>query len=479
MYRDALPGVFLTGAMANPLQTLFDRAATLKEQGQVSEAIDLYTKAARQFPDSGAAEHNLAAALGDAGRGREAETHIQRAFKNGVKAPESWLVYARALMMQGKLDDALNAFNKTLELNPAVLDAHRELAQLTWMMTGDSSAALVPLESTMRRFPNVVALHNIKTQVLRFTAGTSAAYEFAMTALRKWPDDINLLAAAIGAATQSGNPKSALAMSEHLIALQPGTQSARGLRVTALLASGLADEALPLVEKMVSEHPEDQHSLALLATTCRILGDNRYTQLYDYDRFVRSYELTPPPGWSTLSGYLADLAEALRSRHLFKTHPFSNSVDGGSMISGILGMDDQAIKKIPLAIETAIESHLTHLGSGSDPMCSRNTGRWKLDGIWSVMLRPNGSHRDHVHPNGWLSSACYIELPGQVDDGEQKGWIKFGEPATVTSPRLQAEHAVKPETGTVVLFPSYMWHGTIPFNEDKPRLTVAFDIVPD
>jgi hypothetical protein len=30
----------------------------------------------------------------------------------------------------------------------------------------------------------------------------------------------------------------------------------------------------------------------------------------------------------------------------------------------------------------------------------------------------------------------------------------------------------------LVLFPSYFWHGTIPFQSPQPRLTVAFDAVP-
>jgi len=30
-----------------------------------------------------------------------------------------------------------------------------------------------------------------------------------------------------------------------------------------------------------------------------------------------------------------------------------------------------------------------------------------------------------------------------------------------------------------VLFPSYFWHGTLPFHSDQPRLTVAFDVVPE
>ena len=32
--------------------------------------------------------------------------------------------------------------------------------------------------------------------------------------------------------------------------------------------------------------------------------------------------------------------------------------------------------------------------------------------------------------------------------------------------------------GRLVLFPSYMWHGTTPITGDAPRLTIAFDAVP-
>jgi hypothetical protein len=42
---------------------------------------------------------------------------------------------------------------------------------------------------------------------------------------------------------------------------------------------------------------------------------------------------------------------------------------------------------------------------------------------------------------------------------------------------LPPEHLVKPEPGLLVLFPSYMWHGTVPFASEQKRLTCAFDIV--
>jgi hypothetical protein len=56
------------------------------------------------------------------------------------------------------------------------------------------------------------------------------------------------------------------------------------------------------------------------------------------------------------------------------------------------------------------------------------------------------------------------------------GWIKFGEPALVVS--LPERRAVQPVPRRLVLFPSYMLHGTIAFEEKSMRTTVAFDVVP-
>ena len=41
---------------------------------------------------------------------------------------------------------------------------------------------------------------------------------------------------------------------------------------------------------------------------------------------------------------------------------------------------------------------------------------------------------------------------------------------------LTHEFTVRPEVGKLVIFPSYFWHGTIPFKSDEKRLTIAFDI---
>jgi len=464
--------------MTISLKALTDQAGEQKLQGKFDAAIELYAKAAAMYPKSAVAEHNLAGVLGDAGRVNEAETHIRRAFAKGLNAPESWLVLARALLAQGKLDEAHQAFAKTVELNPGMLDAHYELAQLIWMTTADSAAAIAPLNAMISSYADTADLYSTKARVMMYTVGAEETYGFVTKSLERWPNDAKLLVMGIDSATLVGEQDAALLMSDRLMTLRPNSRSAEVMRIHALLAAGRADEVLPVAEAMSKADPNDQLALGLLATACRLVGDTRHQALYDYEQLVRAYELTAPEGWATLAEYLVDLGAALRRRHPFKTHPFSNSEEHGSKIADLLEMDDPAIRALSQALGPAVEAHLEYLGTGPDPVRSRNTGRWRIDGIWSVWLKPGGFHHDHVHPAGWLSSACYIELPGPVEAGGQEGWIKFGEPGPVTSPKLSFEHAVKPEPGMLVLFPSYMWHGTIPFGGDEPRLTVALDIVP-
>ena len=195
---------------------------------------------------------------------------------------------------------------------------------------------------------------------------------------------------------------------------------------------------------------------------------------------VGVYDIEPPNGWETLEAYLADLAIALNGAHKFAEHPAAQSLRHGSQTTyRLTGSPDRAIQAFFKAIQTPMRQHLAAMGQGSDPLRARNTGGYRIEGAWSVRLRPGGFHRDHYHAEGWLSSAFYVETPETaLDTAERQGWIRFGKPPFRTQPELDAGHFVRPKPGRLVLFPSYMWHGTVPFEADEKRLTIAFDAVP-
>jgi hypothetical protein len=64
------------------------------------------------------------------------------------------------------------------------------------------------------------------------------------------------------------------------------------------------------------------------------------------------------------------------------------------------------------------------------------------------------------------------------DETAIQGWIKFGEPAFDVALKQPIRRAIQPAQGRLVLFPSYTWHGTVPFHDRAARTTIAFDVVP-
>lgn len=123
-------------------------------------------------------------------------------------------------------------------------------------------------------------------------------------------------------------------------------------------------------------------------------------------------------------------------------------------------------------------AYIDRLGVGSDPLRIRNRGGYGLFSIWSIRLASSGYHVNHVHPQGWLSSASHLRFPEPKDASDKSGWLTFGEPGLPTTPTLEAEHFVRPQKGVMAVFPSYMWHGTVPFSGPTTRLTIAADSVP-
>jgi len=38
---------------------------------------------------------------------------------------------------------------------------------------------------------------------------------------------------------------------------------------------------------------------------------------------------------------------------------------------------------------------------------------------------------------------------------------------------------IEPAEGVVLLFPSYLWHATVPFERGEERISIAFDVYPE
>lgn len=456
------------------------RAQALLSLKRMPEAADSFRKALALAPNNVHARLGLAAAQIEMGDAAAAENGLGELIRAGEDGAEVRYTRARALLAQRRHEEAEAELRYAVAMRPDFNAAQTNLAELVWMRTGDSDAATADLDKALQARPGNFELRTFKSRLLEWAGFPDNALAELENGLAR--DDANV--ALHIAAAQTAFKFDAVRALEHADKASrtapndPAVLSARGC---ALLANGRAGEVLEIAERLLRMDPHDGHAIALRASAWRMLGDPRYAALYDYAQFVRPATIDTPPGWSSLPEYLRDLAAALHKRHVMQAHPIGQTLRTGTQVDLDLEHEpDPAIRAFAQAIDGPIRRYMQAIGSGNDVLRSRNADDYRITGIWSVRLRANGHHVNHYHPEGWLSSACYIELPETLGTRDHDGWIKFGESGIPTQPPLEAEHFVKPEPGLLVLFPSWMWHGTVPFSggEQDRRLSIAFDIVP-
>lgn len=455
--------------------------AALAALGRLAEAVAFYQRILNAAPDQAAAAHALAIALNAANQPAEAERFARQAVAHGRPTATLHYTHSRSLIALGQFEGAEAALRDCLRLEPRLPDAQSHLARLVWMRTGDLAQATATLDQALQTYAGDDALCATKAAILQGAGDAHGAYA-CLSAQAARPQAAPALLVRAGAAALEFDPAIALDLAERTLRVVPADMAARRLLVAALLGVGDARGALPPCEALLSAAPDDQYLIALQTTAWRLLGDERYPERCDYERLVFPQQLEVPPGWPDMASFFADLKRSLGRLHDTQQHPllFQSLRHGTETTNDLTQSTDPVIRALFQAFVAPIDGYLERIGHGSDPLRRRNVGSWRFNGSWSVRLRTSGFHTNHVHPRGWISSACYIDLPDHMaDTGCEEGVLIFGEPSIVTQPALRAEHAVRPEVGMLVLFPSYFWHGTVPFAGERTRLTVAFDAVPD
>jgi hypothetical protein len=144
----------------------------------------------------------------------------------------------------------------------------------------------------------------------------------------------------------------------------------------------------------------------------------------------------------------------------------------------LFAREEPEIRRLRGAIVDAVERYIAGLGA-PDPThpTRRHVGRdFRFAGSWSVRLVGAGHHCNHIHPRGWISSAFYVSIPAPAETGPPPaGWLQLGVPPRELGLDLPAFRTIEARPGRLALFPSTMWHGTLPIAAGE-RLTVAFDV---
>ena len=107
--------------------------------------------------------------------------------------------------------------------------------------------------------------------------------------------------------------------------------------------------------------------------------------------------------------------------------------------------------------------------------------KWRIKS-WANVLAGPGRQIAHIHGEAWMSGCYYVRMPDitkSEDNPTNAGYIEFGQ-INDEFPNLKTDRLrfIQPKEGLVALFPSYLYHATVPTESQQPRIAIAFDVVP-
>jgi uncharacterized protein (TIGR02466 family) len=368
-------------------------------------------------------------------------------FEEAVRrCPDSAILHAGLARFQERYlraEEAQASYRRAIELDPANASAHLGLAKLLY----DADAwdeALAASERAVALAPNEAFGHNCIGQVRakqgRF-AEAAAAFRLAAAANPKW--DV----------PAAGLVNALLRLGDH-------DEAARA----AVEASARVGYATSLFAARYFAHLAQGDAAAA-------------RELLDFDRSIVSVTFPVPLGFNDHASFHRSLAHELRSEPSLIWEPSGRTTRGGHQTSTLMLQPGLAMRAFLHNLRPHVDAYAETLPA-DHPFRTRTVESYGLD-VWATILESGGHQMPHIHRSGHVSGVYYVELPqslGQTPD-DNAGWIEFGRaPEEMKLPLEPPTRRLQPYEGMLVLFPSYVYHRTIPFVGGGQRISIAFDV---
>jgi conserved hypothetical protein len=144
----------------------------------------------------------------------------------------------------------------------------------------------------------------------------------------------------------------------------------------------------------------------------------------------------------------------------------------------IFEIDDPVVKDFHAVMQQHVQGFLDHFR----PPEKKKKDNFRLRG-WINVNRSGDSNVLHCHPGCFLSATYYVKVPPEMKGGEiyfrdpRGPAVAMYETIGIDLPWIGNGRGVpiKPATGHLLLFPSWLEHGVEKFESEGERISIAFN----
>ena len=449
---------------------------SLDGQQKYAEAVTSYQNALKLQANSPDLCFNCAIALTQLNRLDEAVSAYQQAIKIKPDFFEAHGNLGTILQRQGKLDEAIKSYQTGLKINQQDARGHFNLGTAL-RDKGDLAGAVSSYQRAIQLFPNYTDAHNNLGETLRDQGDMTAAVKSYQSALALSPNHPNANYNMAEFLYLAKNYADAITYFERS---QLDDWQAR--KLYCLYKREDFDAFKANRDELSSGTKNISPFIATLSTHFSINSNTPDPYNFCKNGLDFVYQNKILEADSTLLKDLlndintADIAERKQGR-------LSN---GQQSAGNLFKRPEASFRALAELIKQEFLLYKNKFSHADCELILSFPTELEFTSSWYVKMQQGGHLSAHIHEIGWISGAVYLAMPPEKG---LEGAFEYGThgddypmmnisglaPKTITD--FPTAH-IMPKVGDIVLFPSSLFHRTIPFTSTQPRICIAFDLKP-
>ncbi len=453
------------------------------KENRNKKATDYLSAAAALLPQDPGLQINLALALTASGQRDEAISCYRRVI---ALAPDHGVAHynlGQLLLLDNEPDEAAEILAKAASLQPQAAEIQIKLG-IAWRQAGDLPPAICA-------FKEAVRLDDQDADTLALLANTLGEQDEA-----QFPEAISYYRQALAIAPKRAEIWSNLAWTlaetaDYVAALEAAEMAIQHDPIFAPAHYHLGlirfrleelDTAEAALRQAITINPRYVRAYSTLALVLERQGDtSAVAAIAAPISYVEGFDISELVNVKNVQSFNDEFVEFIQAQPTLMFNRPNRSTSGGSQTLDLIGEQAPVMRKFRRAIDEAVRNYMARrCHDTANNYFAELPKKWRLS-IWAVVLKAGGYQAPHNHPTGFISGVYYPKVPTVIGSAGEAGFIEFG-PSNITGPDDQAlvsefRMAQQPVPGRMFLFPSYLWHRTIPYQSDEERVSVAFDIL--
>ena len=440
----------------------------LYNAGQIDEALVLGERLSNRFTDDPNVFNILGAINISSGNIEDAVANYKKAINIKSDFLEAHNNLGLSLKKLARTEAALTIFKKAVMIDPKSEVVHYNLAN-TLQELGQHEQAIVSFNRAIKLNPESAASHNNLANSLRALSRTEEAITSYKNALKSQPDFTEARINIGNSLEELGNYTEAFAYYD-----SADTPITKYKALQCLYRQKHYSEFTERLLKLTKISDKDIGVAAVSAYVSHQLGhEDPYPFCRNPLDFFSVTRLSKHCGDVDL--FIDGILKEAKNIPLVWEPSDKTTKLGFQSDQTIFSAGDNCVE-LARMIGNEIKSYHSKYNSEKCTFINSWPRHYNLKG-WFVRLEKKGHQRSHMHPSGWLSGVVYLKTvdPMNANEGALELSI-HGDDLPILNENYP-RRIYQPKKGDIILFPSSLFHRTIPFNSDVERCVIAFDLI--